>query len=523
MWFLSLVLSLTCALFATLMQQWARRYLRLAQRRGSPHHRARMRAYIFAGVEAFAMNRAIETIPPLLHISVFLFFAGLVDFLLPINTTVACFTFGCVTLFALAYAILTILPILLLHCPYGTPLSGITWSLSQFSLFGIFLVIRSIEGRFHGLLLTVWRWTHQQVTGNLAPTKWREMLDNQVEKHRRRFSDGLGRTVELSATGAPPTVDSRALEWTLTVLDEDKEIEDFAARVPGFFDSLIVPDATSAILPLMSDQPTAEPILGSRLSELLKTCIPGTSPLTEEKRKRRLQVCLKSLWYCGRAYDQQRELEPLPTYFRVAFASPEMTRRIQTEQDLSVRVIGRCFGALVAKKLSADISLRRVQVNDGVLACLSAILGIESREVMSLLGQPGAIEFSSIISLLSVDAHLLGDDTMPSDVFDVFKQTLHILSQSFLTEGHANPLLRQVAQFNEIYSKAPNCLKYELAEISDKLPPISSYAQGGIVTFPEPEHAQESWTDISHVSQQSRENQVRVGGAPDSGIGGGVL
>ena len=36
LWILSLVLSLTCALAATLVQQWARQYLRHAQHRGAP-------------------------------------------------------------------------------------------------------------------------------------------------------------------------------------------------------------------------------------------------------------------------------------------------------------------------------------------------------------------------------------------------------------------------------------------------------------------------------------------------------
>ena len=524
MWFLSLVISLTCALSATLIQQWARRYLRLSQRHaGAPRKRARMRAYILDGIEAFAMKQFIENLPTLLHLSVFLFFAGLVDFLLPINKTVAYFTLSCVALFTLAYAILTILPNLLLNCPYGTPLSGITWYLSQFSALGIFLAVRGIEGLFHGLLLNIWRRTHQQVTGCLAPTKWREMLDNRIKMHIRWLSNGSGKSVEISATNAPPTVDAHALEWTLTALDEDKEIEDFAARVPGFFESHFVPDASSAILPLMSDRSTSIPILVSRFSDLLKTCIPGTSPLTEEERKRRLRVCLKCLWYCGRAYNDLENLEPLPYPVRVVFASPEMTHRIQTEQDLAARIIGHCFVALVAKKLSADICLRRVQINDGVLVCLSAILGIESREVMSLLGQPGAMELASIVSLLLVDADFFVGETIPSDVLDVFKKTLHILSQTLIVGQHANLPIPQVAQFYEIYSKAPNWLKNELGDIWIKLPPISSYAQGGIVEFPEPEHAQESGTNIYHVSQQSRENQVRIGGAPDSGIGGGVV
>ncbi|KAH9018880.1 hypothetical protein EDB85DRAFT_597820 [Lactarius pseudohatsudake] len=51
MCFLSLVLSLTCALSATLMQHGARRYLQLAQHRGAPHKLARIRAYIFYGTK----------------------------------------------------------------------------------------------------------------------------------------------------------------------------------------------------------------------------------------------------------------------------------------------------------------------------------------------------------------------------------------------------------------------------------------------------------------------------------------
>ncbi|KAI0266202.1 hypothetical protein BC834DRAFT_986485 [Gloeopeniophorella convolvens] len=131
MWFLSLILSLTCALSATLMQQWARRYLELAQRRGAPHKRARIRAYIFDGIKGFKLSRAVETMPTLLHISVFLFFIGLFDFLLAIDHTVAFFVLGFIVAFAFAYLVLTALPNFFLNCPYRTPLSGFTWKISQ--------------------------------------------------------------------------------------------------------------------------------------------------------------------------------------------------------------------------------------------------------------------------------------------------------------------------------------------------------------------------------------------------------
>ena len=49
LWFLSLVISITCALLATLLQQWARRYIKVTQPRYSPHKRARIRAFFAEG------------------------------------------------------------------------------------------------------------------------------------------------------------------------------------------------------------------------------------------------------------------------------------------------------------------------------------------------------------------------------------------------------------------------------------------------------------------------------------------
>ncbi|KAI9462041.1 hypothetical protein F5148DRAFT_982897, partial [Russula earlei] len=81
LWLLSLVISLTCALLATLLQQWARRYLRVAYPRLSPYKRARIRAFYADGVDKLHVPWTVEALPALLHISLFLFFAGLGVFL----------------------------------------------------------------------------------------------------------------------------------------------------------------------------------------------------------------------------------------------------------------------------------------------------------------------------------------------------------------------------------------------------------------------------------------------------------
>ncbi|KAH9959478.1 hypothetical protein BC827DRAFT_1110749, partial [Russula dissimulans] len=79
--FLSLFLSLTCALMSTMIQQWAREYLQYSQLSAPPQKRGRVRAYLFEGLTKFQMRRMVESIPVLLHISVFLFFFAFSEFL----------------------------------------------------------------------------------------------------------------------------------------------------------------------------------------------------------------------------------------------------------------------------------------------------------------------------------------------------------------------------------------------------------------------------------------------------------
>ncbi|KAI0060524.1 hypothetical protein BV25DRAFT_1858781, partial [Artomyces pyxidatus] len=121
LWFLSLLLSLTCALSATLMQQWMRSYLARARNRDSTSRRGPVHAYVFSGVVSFRMIGAIELLPALLHASVFLFLAGLVKFMYAINTLVAKVILAFIVVAASSYLVLTIMPLICLNCPYRTP------------------------------------------------------------------------------------------------------------------------------------------------------------------------------------------------------------------------------------------------------------------------------------------------------------------------------------------------------------------------------------------------------------------
>ncbi|KAJ7826034.1 hypothetical protein B0H13DRAFT_2374626 [Mycena leptocephala] len=85
LWFLSLGFSLSCALIATLVEQWSRDFIQSTEMRPSPVIRARIFAYLYFGLQKFGMHSLVQFIPLLLHISLLLFFAGLVAFLHPIN------------------------------------------------------------------------------------------------------------------------------------------------------------------------------------------------------------------------------------------------------------------------------------------------------------------------------------------------------------------------------------------------------------------------------------------------------
>ncbi|KAJ7175308.1 hypothetical protein C8R46DRAFT_890890, partial [Mycena filopes] len=109
LWFISLGLSLACALIATLVQQWARDFLHKTKLRSPPALRAPIFAYFYYGLKRFGMHRMVEVIPLLLHGSLALFFAGLVAFLIPVNTTLTVITALILLVVGSLYIVFTLL------------------------------------------------------------------------------------------------------------------------------------------------------------------------------------------------------------------------------------------------------------------------------------------------------------------------------------------------------------------------------------------------------------------------------
>ncbi|KAH9051060.1 hypothetical protein EDB87DRAFT_1836874 [Lactarius vividus] len=203
LWFLSLVISISCALLATLLQQWARRYLKITQPRYSPHKRARIRAFFAEGVDKFLLPWAVEALPTLLHISLFLFFAGLIVFLWNVNLTV----------FKLALS----WPIL-----HPTLIASIThrhWNIMS--------CIRALR-----------KLTYSSCFSFDAYDRFRT-LD---ERSRELLVQGMQKAAEETALNVPSEIDTRAFLWTFDSLDEDHELERFFSGLPDFRSSKVVED-----------------------------------------------------------------------------------------------------------------------------------------------------------------------------------------------------------------------------------------------------------------------------------------
>ncbi|KAJ6460862.1 hypothetical protein DFH09DRAFT_1348241 [Mycena vulgaris] len=111
LWFISLGLSLTCALIATLLEQWARDFLHKADMHSAPVIRARIFSYLYYGLKRCKMHTVVDVIPLLLHASLLFFFAGLVAFLIPINVGIAVVAAALLAIVVAIYSLLTLLPL----------------------------------------------------------------------------------------------------------------------------------------------------------------------------------------------------------------------------------------------------------------------------------------------------------------------------------------------------------------------------------------------------------------------------
>ena len=267
---MTLVISLTCALLATLLQQWARRYLKVTQSRYSPHKRARIRSFFSEGVEKCLLPWVVEALPTLLHISLFLFFAGLAVFLCNVDMTIFKLVLSWIGVCTALYGCITLMPIFRHDNPYHTPLSLPAWHVVTGITFVVFCVLRRLT-----LLLC---FSHE------VRTRFYILK----ERYRKILAYGMQKTAEEIALNSSSDIDTRALMWTFDCLDEDHELERFFSGLPGLRSSKVATD----LLPRLTSEQK------QKVRDAITGLLARTSSsdlLLAPVKTRRILVCAKAL------------------------------------------------------------------------------------------------------------------------------------------------------------------------------------------------------------------------------------
>ena len=215
-------MSVSCALWATSLHQWARRYIRLTQpERCSPEKQARMRAFFANGVGKMHIPWAVEGLPTLLHLSLFLFFGGLIIFLFNTDREVFICVVSWIGLFSVVYGLITLLPLFRQDSPYYSPLSLPAWFLYASIQYVIFTILAFIAA-----CCCCYR-------------TW-ERCDDLMDRYRGWILGGVEKIAEETALEQSWDIDVGILDWTISALGDDDSLERFFETIPGFFNSKLV-------------------------------------------------------------------------------------------------------------------------------------------------------------------------------------------------------------------------------------------------------------------------------------------
>ncbi|KAI9440901.1 hypothetical protein H4582DRAFT_1504069 [Lactarius indigo] len=282
--FLSLFLNMISVLASVLIQQWCREFMKYAYPRAAPHKRGRVRTYLYRGINQFQMRTFMYGVHVLVHISVFLFFWALSDFLYTINPTVGAVSRNCLFTLVAVYMALSISPLIVTNSPYHTALTT--------------------PLRYGGMVLLLffrflWRLLRGLPIGRLTIRGFFEGL--RVDRTHVLLQ-------EVDAIAAQ--LDPDAMEWMFTDNDfSDTDMDKFLEGLPGYIHS---PLTDTDHLPKVL---TAGYIL-KRIREHFMTCATSLE-LSEEACVNRVVACVNSL----------------RTIFKISAEQPRNPNEDQTQKE----------------------------------------------------------------------------------------------------------------------------------------------------------------------------------------------
>lgn len=345
LFFLSLGFALACALAATMVEQWARNYLNDSQL-GSGLNRSRIRTFLHQGTERFGLVPIVESIPFLLHLSLFLFFAGLATFLFPINTLIGSLCIVILISCTSLYTATTILPIWWRDCPFRTPLTSVVWFISH-----------RIRRQFYAPI------SRKTSMGNTPSNS----LPSGSAVHD---SSTLFMARVVDATWNTELRDAREREavlWLLGSFTEDDQVEALAELVPALISELGIDSYVDGLAAVLNDSKCVFP---RQIVALLYTCRPpsfrASHRLHDVHRQRRATTCLTAMsailrasFHCYSPASLLADGDHMQPWFHLENTLNEL----KTVRDPNLAVHRQCVYVLILCKLVYEMEdlLCRVQ------------------------------------------------------------------------------------------------------------------------------------------------------------------
>ena len=382
MWLISLVFSLTSALITSLNQQAVRRYIETPKVPSNPSDRARVRLLLFRGIKLYKMPLAILAAPTLLHLSILLFFGGLVIVFHTVYEKVAIALDVAVGVSGLVYMAMSLLPLLDFKCPYRTPITYLLWYLWHASLSfaaycgllfaktlpgcsclcpcPICLVPLNSGGSDVSAISDKPDGSDGSGSGNpyiLLPSL-SHSLGKAAEEQRRYLTDGIWKSVIKGATNPEEDEDRKTITWLfrhLSLGDKNKFLI-FAASIPRHKVNHLIPPIKSGKI-----------VVRQPLLVLLRSCTDDTGAVgpDEDVRKDALLVCLTAIHGIAKASSI-----PDLNFVRGEYANINRMRVLWNDRDDSIRITSRSICALVARQV-----IRKRRIHDADLSWLEEVTG----------------------------------------------------------------------------------------------------------------------------------------------------
>jgi hypothetical protein len=346
---------------------------------------------------------------------VFLFFAGLVDFLININHTIAFSLLSAVAVLASAYFLCTVLPLIYPNSPYRTPLTNLLWVSQQtVLLITLDLTRRVVRFIYEHTGMVIW--------------KLYGWLIFKRDEYSRHLAQGLSHSRQAIALKQPAEMDSRALSWALDALDEDHELEQFVTAIPGYYRSTTVQPPDVALEHLVHHEGLDSP-LEARILDLLcpRGTAPEVPPTSEVERKRRV-VCLEALYCLPGAVTRHLRaatLEPVLFASDPLFASSEAwAAAVSMAQDTTNRDLafsGHCVAAVLVAVWRHGFAATPGPPGGGTGA-LAEHLDVPEGVVQAWMRRADSVLLASLIHLLQ---HTL-EDLRERDAADLLPVGMHV-------------------------------------------------------------------------------------------------